>query len=299
MPEVTIVIPIYNRAGYLSRLFQLLDAVTYPHKHVILVDNGSQDSSFDLCQQFASKATYPVMAIQEKQKGAARARNAGLAACQTEWIYFFDSDDELSIDFLEHLTPLCTDRDAVFLTTHQVQGNRSMVRPYKDTGDVGYQILSSMLSTQSMLLRTDWLKSIGGWDDELTIWMDWELGIRVLLNRPRMAWFNGKAFHKVFVHDDSITGPSMSHNLEGKMACLQTVYGELQHFEQKKALYLRSKIFEGRLRREGTLKKISGFEEEMDAMTIRMGRFLSFYTRWGGRGAWRLGAWFCQKSRYC
>ncbi len=296
MQEVTIVIPVYNRAEYLPRLFRSLLTLTYKSVRVILVDNGSEDQSLLLCQQFAEEAWFPVEVLEEKAKGASKARNAGLNACTTPWVYFFDSDDELSSDFLDLVIPLCEGRDAVFLPTCQVQGAKEYVRPFKVTAEPGYQILSLMLNSPSMLLRTEWLKGIGGWDADLSVWDDWELGIRVLLNHPRYAWYNRKAFHKLYVHDISITGPSMSHNLEGKMDCLKTIYAQLESNDDRKAFYLRTKIIEGTLRAEGTLKTLSGFDAEMSDATIWMGRFLSFYTRWGGRGAWRLAIWFCQKS---
>lgn len=285
MQEVTIILPVYNRATYLARLFRSLEGVTYEALRVILVDNGSTDDSQLLCRQFAEQSHLKVDVIVEPRKGAARARNAGLKACQTEWCYFFDSDDEVSSDFLDEVVPILPGHDVVFMPTRMIVGEREVVRSYKDTLTPSYQILSSMLCTPSTLYRTEWLRGIGGWDDSLTVWDDWELGVRVLLARPRAVWYTRKAFHRLYVHDESITGPSMQHNLKGKVACLEQVRRQLKDRRDLKALYLRTKIFEGYLRKEGYQEKI----HVMDApsLTCKLcGAFLRLYVRCGGKGAW-------------
>lgn len=288
MKQVSIVIPVYNRAGYLPRLFNSLSAITYDRLHVILVDNGSTDDSLSICQAFAVQATFPVQVLVEPRKGAAMARNTGLAACTTEWVYFFDSDDELSDNFLDVLMPLTDNLDALFLTTKQIYTNKIYVRAYKPSGDVSDQILSSMLNSPAMLLRSEWLKQIGGWNTSLTVWDDWELGIRVLLAKPRFRWYTKQPFHKLYVHDESITGPSMSHNLSGKVDCLRQVLDVLETPAQRKALYLRTKIFEGYLRREGVRTTLDLSFRPMSSLTHLCGWLLKFYIGMGGRGAWRI-----------
>lgn len=291
MQSVTIVIPVYNRSEYLPRLFASLENVTYSGMKVILVDNGSTDDSLALCMAFSERVPFPVKVLQEHRKGAARARNTGLKACDTDWVYFFDSDDEVSPDFLDELMPLTENQDALLLTTRQTDGRTIYTRPYKVSGDGGYQILSSMLNTPSMLLRTAWVRNIGGWDESLTVWDDWELGIRVLLNNPRIKWYTRKPFHTIYLHPESITGVSMSSNLEGKKHCLQTVCRQLTEKRHLDALYLRIKIIEGQLKREGTAEKLDNTVKDRGWMTCWAGKLLSLYTAMGGRGAWQIACW--------
>ncbi len=294
MNRVSIVIPVYNRSDYLPRLFRSLEAITYDGFEVILVDNASTDNSLALCQQFALRSSISVKVVEESQPGASFARNKGLNECNTEWVYFFDSDDELSSDFLSILMPLTDDRDVVFLPTLQVCGEHSYIRPYKATDDAGYQILSSMLNSPSMLFRTSWLRGIGGWNASLTVWDDWELGVRVLLHKPRYVWYTEKAFHRLYVHEESITGPSMSHNLEGKLDCLLCVANQLKSLHHRKALFFRYILLEGYLKKEGyRVEKNSSLaicqrEMHMNPWIQLCGRILVNYIRLGGRGAWRI-----------
>ena len=296
MTEVTIVIPVYNRATYLPRLFRSLQTVSYEGKRAILVDNGSEDGSWTLCQEFARSANFPVQVLQEPAQGASHARNAGLQACQTPWVYFFDSDDELSPDFLDKVMPLCPGHDAVFLPTRMIlPDGQARVRPFQPVFSASYQILSSMLNSPSMLLRTDWLRNLGGWDAQLSVWDDWELGIRVLLAQPRARWYDGEAFHSLYVHGNSITGPSMSHNLEGKIACLRKVQSMLQSRAERLSLYLRTRILEGELRKEACPAILTGFDTGISPIYKIIGSCLSTYVRLGGRGAWRVATWFVKQ----
>lgn len=293
MKPVTIVIPIYNRASYLPRLFRSLEKVAGDAFKVVLVDNGSQDYSLTLCQEFARTSPLEVEVIVEKGRGAAVARNSGLRACTTEWVYFFDSDDELSPDFLEKVLPLTNDRDVVCIPTVQYEGNSHTVRAYKPTGTPSFQILSSMLNSPSMLLRTAWIRMIGGWNASLSVWDDWELGVRVLLNRPRLAWYTDHAFHRLYVHGESITGPGMSHNLEGKVHTLRVVRNQLSDKRDCMALYFRTCILDGQLQREGVKTALDEFADGIGVLARMGGAFLRWYSRLGFRGAWRVACLLC------
>lgn len=319
MNEVTLVVPVYNRSAFLPLLFKSIEAVTYSKFRVILVDNNSTDDSLLLCQEYAHTSRWNVEVLQEAEKGAAKARNCGLSACQTEWIYFFDSDDELSPDIFDILIPLGKDYDVVFCPTLMEVEGQTSIRAYKATCQPAYQILSSMLCTPSTLYRTAWLREIGGWNPKLTVWDDWELGVRTLIHSPRALWYTDKPFHHVYVHNESITGPNMAHNLKGKLDCMLQVSQLLasqdgtpsKHAESgsaicksRKALYLRYCIFKGKLKHEGHGKllqeALNDFPEAAVLskpypplpLTVRLlGYLLYLFTSVGGRGAWRLATY--------
>lgn len=291
MASVTIVVPIYNREAYLPRLFRSIAAVDYEDMEVILVDNGSSDGSLGLCRSFAEDAPMVVRVLEERERGASRARNCGLSACRTEWVYFFDSDDELSATFLEELMPLTEGQDMVVFPTRQEVGGRTARRSFVPSPTPAAQILSATMNTPSVLYRKDFLRSIGGWNGELAIWDDWELGIRALLHRPRIRWFTAHPFHHIYIHDDSITGPSMTARREALEHVLQVVGKELEAGGDRRALYLRYCILNGMLRRERgeTIDIPLG----VPCWVVAWGALLRAYTAWGGRGAWRMALLVC------
>lgn len=308
---LTIVVPYHNRAKFLpATLASLpLDAA------IILVDNGSTDESAKICGEFAEKAVAAeaastgsprVRCISCAKRGASAARNAGLAMVETPWVYFFDSDDLFEAAFTHDLLPhLTADLDMVCVPVKQGYinackcGNQHLrqepiykVRNYRPTADVRTQIATSHLATVNMIFRTEWLRSIGGWNECLSTWDDWELGTRALLHHPRLKWVTERAYHHILLHPDSQTGASFSSRFEAEIRALSSVESDIltlaPHPVQARllrTLWHRKAILAGHLLREGMPQervKASGLLSRS-----LMCRFLTLYVRLGGRGAWR------------
>ncbi len=305
--ELTVVIPVYNRERWLPRTLASVAAQTNRSFHLILVDNGSTDGSWAMCDAFrrehTDKGEMSVTLVREERSGASCARNCGLALCATPYIYFFDSDDEMSPDFVETLLPELSDRpDAVMLTTVQTDGHRERVRAYSCTESPAVHILNAMLSTVSMVLRTDFLRTIGGWKETLRTWDDWELGVRVLLARPRLHWYVRRPFHRIWLHPESQTGSGFSSTwpwLERAMrAAGEDVRRLLPPSEERRrcelALYYRYAILRGKLYTEGDRSAAGACRHSQEkflfpSLCHRMAATLLYvYTARGGRGAWRL-----------
>ena len=70
-----------------------------------------------------------------------------------------------------------------------------------------------MLSTQSVVWRTAFLREIGGWNESVLVWNDWELGLRALLATPRMLILPQEGYHQILQHAQSITGETFSSRL--------------------------------------------------------------------------------------
>lgn len=103
---VSIIVPVYNRAHTLPRLFASLQAQLYHPLEIVLVDNNSTDTSLEICQAFAQANASDELSIQVTQEntpGAAAARNKGLSIAKGEFVSFFDSDDEMSPDFISSM----------------------------------------------------------------------------------------------------------------------------------------------------------------------------------------------------
>lgn len=295
MPSVAIIIPVRNRVNFLPGLFRSLSALTYEELEVILVDNASDDGSLAACRSFAEEAPFVVRVLEESHVGACQARNCGLAACQSEWVYFFDCDDELSSSFLEDILPTLGERDEdmVAFPVMQRQDGRVRKRTFRPSSSVASQILSSTLCTQSMFFRTDFLREIGGWDIRLSIWQDWALGVHVLLRKPRIAWLS-QSFHCVNIHSDSITGSSLAARRDGLQQSMQIVESMLTSPSDLRALLLRRYIINGLLLRQGGVP--IPISSPHSALVRLFGRLLQCYVCCGGRGAWRLALTFCHST---
>lgn len=91
---ITVIVPVYNVAPYLSRCMESLLGQTYRELEIILVDDGSTDESGKLCDGYAERDGR-VQVIHKKNGGLASARNAGMEKATGEYITFADSDDWL------------------------------------------------------------------------------------------------------------------------------------------------------------------------------------------------------------
>lgn len=99
---VSIIIPVYNSELYLTRCVDSVLAQTYSKIEVLLIDDGSTDNSYSLCQQYAQHDSR-VKVLHQDNQGAAAARNTGLDNATGDYIMFCDSDDIVSLDWTKHM----------------------------------------------------------------------------------------------------------------------------------------------------------------------------------------------------
>ena len=99
MPEVSIVIPVYNVIKYFEKCMASVLSQKMQDFEVILVDDGSTDGSGALCDRYAAEDER-VFALHQSNAGLSAARNAGLANARGTYVCFIDSDDYVSEAFL-------------------------------------------------------------------------------------------------------------------------------------------------------------------------------------------------------
>ncbi len=97
---ISIVIPVYNTAQYLPECIDSIIQQSYKDFEVILVDDGSNDDSPELCDQYA--AQYPfITTLHYENHGPSFARNKGTEAAKGDYILYIDSDDLVVPDYLQ------------------------------------------------------------------------------------------------------------------------------------------------------------------------------------------------------
>lgn len=102
IPEFSIIVPVYNVEQYLRQCVDSIIQQTFTDFEVILVDDGSTDSSGQICDEY-ERLNSSIRVIHQKNRGPAGARNTGIEASSGKWILFFDSDDWIEHDTLEVL----------------------------------------------------------------------------------------------------------------------------------------------------------------------------------------------------
>jgi len=100
--KVSIIVPIYNASKYLKKCLSSIVQQTYSNLEIILVNDGSTDSSLDIIHSFQKKDPR-IYLIDQKNQGVSASRNNGLAVSTGTYITFVDSDDSLNLEFVEKM----------------------------------------------------------------------------------------------------------------------------------------------------------------------------------------------------
>lgn len=125
---IDIIVPVYNVEKYLAGCITSVCNQNFSDWHLILVDDGSTDSSGKICDQFAEKDA-KISVIHKPNGGLSSARNAGLDCSQGDFVLFLDSDDTLTDGILQTLYDTITqnDVDAVFGGYNCIDENGNLI----------------------------------------------------------------------------------------------------------------------------------------------------------------------------
>ncbi|CDI59171.1 glycosyltransferase [Lactobacillus helveticus] len=99
---ISIIVPVYNVEKYLDRCVQSILIQSFKRFELILVNDGSTDNSFEICQKYRKKDSRVIL-ISQENKGLSAARNTGLNNAHGDYICFIDSDDFIEKDYLKLL----------------------------------------------------------------------------------------------------------------------------------------------------------------------------------------------------
>lgn len=92
--KISVIIPVHNAEKYIDKAVQSVMEQNYTNWELLLIENGSEDASLDICKKNAEKDSR-IQVLKEKNKGAGSARNTGLCSAEGEYIVFIDADDYL------------------------------------------------------------------------------------------------------------------------------------------------------------------------------------------------------------
>lgn len=131
---ISVIIPCYNVEQYVSACVESIIADKRIDIELILVDDGSSDSTGEICDAYSSKDKR-IKVIHQQNGGVSSARNAGLSIASGEWIWFVDSDDTIamgSFDVLKRIVA-STKCDTIFFGLYDLRGTELKISSYNPT----------------------------------------------------------------------------------------------------------------------------------------------------------------------
>ena len=128
--KVSIVVPVYNVEKYLERCVDSLIGQSHQNMEILLLDDGSKDTSFSICKKYESKDSR-IRVFHKENEGLGLTRNYGIRRATGEYITFVDSDDYLTSDAIETMLEraIATDADVVIATNYYKNEEQEIALP--------------------------------------------------------------------------------------------------------------------------------------------------------------------------
>ena len=132
----SIIVPIFNAEKNIDIILKQFKSQNNGQFEVILVDDGSSDSSLSICQKYAKDDSFFVL-FSQKNQGASAARNLGLKHARGEYVLFADSDDRISDEYIRLVTQACEKYNSDLIQFNWLQGtlNNGYKPAYEDLVD--------------------------------------------------------------------------------------------------------------------------------------------------------------------
>lgn len=189
-PMVSIIIPTYNREKLLERSIESILKQTYKNFELIIVDDGSVDETKEMIEKFREQRINYVR--NDKNRGAASARNLGISLAKYDYIAFQDSDDVWMADKLEKQMAVLSgsNEDTAFIyCSYLYHGEGIQERVIIPRTDIDYELkrgdifkqllLGNLVGTPTMVVKKEVFERVGTFNEKFLCLEDYEMVLRL------------------------------------------------------------------------------------------------------------------------
>ncbi|MCL6258252.1 glycosyltransferase family 2 protein [Aquiflexum sp. TKW24L] len=196
IPKVSIVIPVYNQANFLTETFDSVIKSTFKEIEIIIVDDGSVDDSAKIALQFMQNYPEKVTVINQENAGPAKARNEGIKKAIGKYILPLDGDDLISSTYIENAVKVLDQNPAVKVIYSEAEKFGDKVGKWKlKPFSLKALALDNMIFVSAFFRKKDW-ELAGGYDERMTWgWEDWEFWINMLKSGGKVVKLSETGFY--------------------------------------------------------------------------------------------------------
>ena len=152
MPNISVILAVYNVAPYLKRCMDSLINQTMQDLEIICIDDCSTDNSLEILKEYAKKDNRIIVIESETNQGAAVARNKGLAIAKGEYLGFVDPDDSVDLNYYEELYKKAKEKNVDVVKCQR--------KTYSLNGDITVSYLNDEIINNKYNFHYEWTTAI-------------------------------------------------------------------------------------------------------------------------------------------
>jgi glycosyltransferase involved in cell wall biosynthesis len=248
---VSIIIPCYNAERWIFEAIDSAFSQTYPYIEVIVIDDGSTDTSLSIIKSYGSKIKWET----DFNRGGSGARNRGFKLSQGEYIQWLDADDYLEATKIEDQVSVATEHknsvvygpwlNRIELGGNSQLGRRNLLEAVSDP--LATHLKGLLAPTIAFLTPRTVFEEIGGWDEELLADQDGDLFMRFMLHGTPFVYASGGA--AIWRHHQSPNRVSNRRSLAALLSRYQVCCRVIEKLQQQNKLDQYAELLAWRLDR--------------------------------------------------
>ncbi|MDH7911516.1 glycosyltransferase family 2 protein [Winogradskyella sp. SYSU M77433] len=247
--KVSIIIPLYNSVSFFEETIKSIIDQSYKNWEIIIVDDGSEDGSYELAKEYASDN---IRVVKNRGKGACAARNYGLDLAVGDYIQFLDADDLISEDKIQNqLAQLERNSKSITVcsTKHFYESfhtGKITDRAFLYTTDNPKELLlnlygadgehHNMIQTSAWLTPKSLIKDSGPWNEDLSKDQDGEFFCRVATRAEKIIFTpNVFNYYRKHINGKNIANQKKRKHLESQITALESKSAQFKGLETTQA----------------------------------------------------------------
>jgi len=268
MPQVTVILPTWNRADWLQKSIESVLVQTFRDFELVVVDDFSTDSTAKILAAYSGKIRSIFLT---KNRGVSVARNAAISTSDSEWIAFLDSDDFWHPEKLQKQIAQTKNRpecpihftDEIWIRKG-VRVNPKKKHQKKEGWIFKPSLELCLISPSTVLLRRELFEIHGLFDETLPICEDYDLWLRLTAKHP-VALFNEKLMTRHGGHADQLSRSDWGIDRYRVQSIRKILKTESLRPEDRLAaiqmLQKKCRILANGFRKRGNLKEVEKYEK--------------------------------------